>query len=103
MSVLVEQVFSTLLAPSMMIFHTSFVLTTIIGKPVTWNAQDRGDRGITFLDALNRHKWHVLFGLVWGAAILLDGAALHLVADAHPLRADPVGAAHHAHEPRQCR
>src|ERR1700761_1673559 len=70
MSVLVEQVFSTLLAPSMMLFHTSFVLTTLIGKSVTWNAQDRGDRGITFLDALNRHKWHVLFGLIWGAAIL---------------------------------
>ena len=69
-SVLVEQVFSTLLAPSMMLFHTSFVLTTLIGKSVSWNAQDRGDRGITFLDALNRHKWHVLFGLAWGAAIL---------------------------------
>jgi membrane glycosyltransferase len=69
-SVLVEQVFSTLLAPSMMLFHTSFVLTTLIGKSVSWNAQDRGDRGITFLDALSRHKWHVLFGLAWGAAIL---------------------------------
>jgi membrane glycosyltransferase len=69
-SVLVEQVFSTLLAPSMMLFHTSFVLTTLIGKSVSWNAQDRGDRGITFLDALNRHKWHVLFGLAWGGAIL---------------------------------
>jgi membrane glycosyltransferase len=54
----------------MMIFHTSFVLTTLIGKSVSWNAQDRGDRGITFLDALNRHKWHVLLGLIWGAAIL---------------------------------
>jgi membrane glycosyltransferase len=70
-SVLVEQVFSTLLAPSMMIFHTTFVLTTLIGKSVSWNAQDRGDRGITFLDALNRHKWHVLLGLAWGAVILL--------------------------------
>lgn len=69
-SVLVEQIFSTLLAPSMMLFHTTFVLTTLIGKSVSWNAQDRGDRGITFLDSLNRHKWHVLFGLVWGAAIL---------------------------------
>ena len=69
-SVLVEQLFSTLLAPSMMIFHTTFVLTTLIGKSVSWNAQDRGDRGITFPDALNRHKWHVLLGLIWGAAIL---------------------------------
>jgi len=70
-SVLVEQVFSTLLAPSMMIFHTTFVITTLAGKPVTWNAQDRGDRGITFLEALNRHKWQILLGLIWGAAILL--------------------------------
>ena len=70
-SVLVEQVFSTLLAPAMMIFHTTFVITTLAGKPVTWNAQDRGDRGITFLEALNRHKWQILLGLIWGGAILL--------------------------------
>src|SRR5262249_36685685 len=70
-SVLVEQIFSTLMAPSMMIFHTTFVITTLAGKPVTWNAQDRGDRGIGFLEALNRHKWQILLGLGWGAAILL--------------------------------
>jgi membrane glycosyltransferase len=70
-SLLVEQVFSTLTAPSMMIFHTTFVITTLAGKPVSWNAQDRGDRGITFLEALDRHKWQILLGLIWGAAILL--------------------------------
>jgi membrane glycosyltransferase len=70
MSLVVEQVFSTLLAPSMMLFHTTFVVTTLLGHPVTWNAQDRGDRGITFLEALSRHKWHVLIGLAWGALIL---------------------------------
>jgi membrane glycosyltransferase len=70
-SLLVEQLFSMLLAPSMMLFHTSFVVTTLAGRTVSWNAQDRGDRGITFLEALDRHKWHVLLGLVWGAAILL--------------------------------
>jgi membrane glycosyltransferase len=71
MSLVVEQVFSTLLAPSMMLFHTTFVVTTLLGHPVTWNAQDRGDRGITFLEALSRHKWHVLIGLAWGALILV--------------------------------
>jgi membrane glycosyltransferase len=69
-SLLIEQLFSTLLAPAMMIFHTTFVITTLAGKPVTWNAQDRGDRGIGFLEALNRHKWQILLGLIWGAAIL---------------------------------
>jgi membrane glycosyltransferase len=69
-SLLVEQLFSTLLAPSMMLFHTTFVVTTLLGHPVTWNAQDRGDRGITFREALSRHKWHVLIGIAWGAIIL---------------------------------
>jgi membrane glycosyltransferase len=54
----------------MMLFHTAFVVTTLAGHPVTWNAQDRGDRGITFLEALARHKWHVLIGMVWAAVIL---------------------------------
>jgi membrane glycosyltransferase len=69
-SLLVEQLFSTLLAPSMMLFHTTFVVTTLLGHPVTWNAQDRGDRGITFRESLSRHKWHVLIGIVWGVVIL---------------------------------
>ena len=69
-SLVVEQLFSTLLAPSMMLFHTTFVVTTLLGHPVTWNAQDRGDRGITFREALSRHKWHVLIGITWGAVIL---------------------------------
>jgi membrane glycosyltransferase len=68
---LLEQVFSMLLAPAMMMFHTSFVITTLLGHPVTWSAQDRGDRGIGFLEALNRHKWHVLLGFAWGAVILV--------------------------------
>jgi len=71
MSLLLEQIFSMLLAPPMMVFHSSFVVSTLAGRPVTWNAQERGDRGITLLEALNRHKWHIVLGLVWGAAILL--------------------------------
>jgi membrane glycosyltransferase len=69
-SLVVEQLFSTLLAPSMMLFQTSFVVTTLAGHPVTWNAQDRGDRGISFLEALSRHKWHLLIALAWGGVLL---------------------------------
>jgi membrane glycosyltransferase len=69
-SLLVEQLFSMLLAPIMMVFHSTFVLTTLAGRPVTWNAQDRGDRGVTFGDALARHRWHILLGLIWGGVIL---------------------------------
>jgi membrane glycosyltransferase len=71
LSLLLEQIFSMLLAPPMMVFHTTFVLTTLAGKPVTWNAQDRGDRGVTFGDALARHRWQILLGIVWGIVILM--------------------------------
>lgn len=65
-----EQLFSILLAPAMMLFHTTFVVTTLAGKPVVWHAQERGDRGIGVLEALLRHKWHLMTGIVWGAVIL---------------------------------
>ncbi len=68
---MLEQLFSMLLAPTMMLFHTTFVVTTLAGKPVAWNAQERGDRGVTLREAFARHKWHMLVGLVWGALILL--------------------------------
>jgi membrane glycosyltransferase len=70
-SLILEQIFSMLLAPPMMVFHTTFVLTTLAGKPVTWNAQDRRDRGVTFGDALTRHRWQILLGIIWGAVILM--------------------------------
>ena len=69
-SLLIEQLFSVLLAPAMMLFHTAFVVSTLAGKPVSWHAQERGDRGIGFPEALRRHTWHVLIGLTWGALIL---------------------------------
>lgn len=66
----IEQLFSILLAPAMMLFHTTFVVTTLLGKPVVWHAQERGDRGIGVLEALLRHKWHLVIGIAWGAVIL---------------------------------
>jgi membrane glycosyltransferase len=70
-SLFVEQIFSMLLAPPMMVFHSSFVVSTLAGRPVAWNTQERGDRGVTFREALARHRWHVLLGLVWGVSIWL--------------------------------
>lgn len=66
----IEQLFSILLAPAMMLFHTTFVVTTLMGKPVAWLTQERGDRGIGVLEALQRHKWHLVIGIAWGAVIL---------------------------------
>jgi membrane glycosyltransferase len=70
-----EQIFSMLLAPAMMIFHSTFVVTTLFGVVVKWDAQARDDRGITMLEALNRMKWHVVIGVAWGAVILFFAPA----------------------------
>ncbi len=69
-SLLVEQLFSMLLAPSMMLFHSTFVAQTLLGKAVSWNAQTRTDRRVTLREAFRRQKWHLAFGLAWGAIML---------------------------------
>jgi len=69
-SLLLEQIFSVILAPAMMVFHATFVISTLAGNPVVWDAQERGDRGIGFAEAFRRHRWQVLLGIVWGAVIL---------------------------------
>lgn len=69
-SLLAEQIFSMLLAPAMMVFHSSFVFQTLIGHVVRWDAQARDDRGISVKEAFARMKWHIALGLVWGAVIL---------------------------------
>ncbi len=69
-SLIVEQFFSVLLAPSMMLFHSTFVAQTLLGKAVSWNAQDRSERGVTLREAFRREKWHLALGLAWGAIML---------------------------------
>jgi len=69
-SLLVEQLFSMLLAPTMMLFHSTFVAQTLLGRSVSWNAQERNERGVTFAEAFRRQKWHLALGVAWGAAML---------------------------------
>src|SRR5215469_10940461 len=70
LSLLIEQLFSMLLAPSMMLFHSTFVVQTLLGRSVSWNAQDRSERGVTLREAFRRQKWHLLLGVAWGAVML---------------------------------
>jgi membrane glycosyltransferase len=70
LSLLVEQLFSMLLAPSMMLFHSTFVAQTLLGRSVSWNAQERSERGVSFREAFRRQKWHLALGVCWGAAML---------------------------------
>lgn len=67
--VLGEIVVSTFLAPVRMLFHSLFVITTLLGWRVSWNTQNRGDTGTSWKDALRFHWWGTLLGLVWGGMI----------------------------------
>jgi membrane glycosyltransferase len=65
-SVLWETIFSTLHAPMLMLWHTRFVITNLLGIAVGWSTQKRAADGTTWLYAIQRQWGHVLIGVVWG-------------------------------------
>ncbi len=70
-SVGAEVVISTFLAPVRMLFHSLFVVTTLLGAKVGWNAQNRDDSGTAWGEALGFHWWGTLVGLGWGGLMYL--------------------------------
>ena len=70
-SVAVEIILSALFAPIRMIFHSKFVLITLLGRQVRWDSQQREERTMSWLDALRLHGFGMVFGLFWGGVVLL--------------------------------
>jgi membrane glycosyltransferase len=62
-STLIESVISMLIAPIMMLFHTRFVVTTLRGESVQWNAQNRGEGGFSLIDSIRNYRGHTLAGI----------------------------------------
>jgi membrane glycosyltransferase len=69
LSALFEMLFSTLLAPIRMLFHTQFVVTTLFGRLAAWKSPPRDDTETTWREALRRHGWHTLLGLLWAGTV----------------------------------
>lgn len=68
--VVLETLFSVLLAPVLMLFHAKFVVATVLGQGVRWVTQRRdAGEGIPWREAVATHWGHGVTGLVW--AILL--------------------------------
>jgi membrane glycosyltransferase len=61
-----ETIFSTLHAPLLMLWHTRFIVTNVLGISVGWGTQKRDADGTTWLFAIQRHWGHTLVGAVWG-------------------------------------
>ena len=68
-STLAETVFSTLHAPLLMLWHTRFVITLLLGKGVNWGTQKRTAGGTAWFLAVRRHWGHTAIGIVWGALV----------------------------------
>ena len=70
MSMLMEMLFSMLLAPVRMLFHTRFVLAAFLGWAATWNSPQRDDDSTPWLEAAKRHGSQTLLGALWAALVI---------------------------------
>lgn len=70
MSMLLEMLFSMLLAPVRMIFHTRFVLAAFLGWAATWNSPKRDDDSTTWGEAFKRHGTQTLLGFLWALLVV---------------------------------
>jgi membrane glycosyltransferase len=75
-SLALETLYSACLAPVYMLFHTGFLLTTLLGVRVTWKTQRRAGQETDLREALLRHGPHALLGLVWAALAAFTAPAL---------------------------
>jgi membrane glycosyltransferase len=72
-SLVLETLFSVLLAPVRMLFHTVFVVSAFLGWEVVWNSPQRDDDATPWSEAFKRHGSQMALGLVWATGMgLLD-------------------------------
>ncbi len=70
-SVALEILFSSLLAPIRMVFHSRFVIQNLLGRTVTWRSQGREDAETSWGEAIRHHGFDTLFASAWGTALYL--------------------------------
>jgi membrane glycosyltransferase len=68
-SMLLESIFSVLLAPVRMMFHTLFVSGAFLGINIGWKSPPRADNETGWGEAIRRHGPQSLIGLCWGILI----------------------------------
>jgi membrane glycosyltransferase len=68
LSVLVEIVLSSLIAPVMMLMQSVDVIGIVTGRDAGWKAQRRDDGSIPFRAVVRRHRSHTVFGVALAVA-----------------------------------
>jgi membrane glycosyltransferase len=69
LSMLMELLFSALLAPVRMLFHSRFVAAAFLGLELRWKSPPRDDAETSWGEALRKHGAHTLLGLLWGGGV----------------------------------
>jgi len=69
LSMLIELLFSMMLAPVRMLFHTRFVLGAFLGWALSWKSPPRADNETGWGQAVRRHGVHSVLGVAWGALV----------------------------------
>lgn len=69
LGMLLELLFSAMLAPVRMLFHTRFVAAAMLGWEIRWKSPPRSDAETGWDEALRQHGGHTLLGLAWGGGV----------------------------------
>ncbi|WP_052378620.1 glucans biosynthesis glucosyltransferase MdoH [Polycyclovorans algicola] len=64
-STVLEMLFSALLAPIRMLFHTRYVVMALLGLPVRWTSPPRDNAQTPWSEAIRRHGGGTVLGLAW--------------------------------------
>jgi len=83
--IVLEIVFSTLMAPLRLWFHCKFVVLTLLGRQIKWNAQTRNNSETGWLEALRQHGFATLLAAIWMSAAIYWTLAWWLLPVSLPL------------------
>jgi membrane glycosyltransferase len=76
LSVLLETIFSALIAPILAVERTRFVAGILLGRNVKWQAQQRNDMRTSLREALSRHAPGTVLALLWSGLFLFAAPRL---------------------------
>jgi membrane glycosyltransferase len=68
-SAALEFLASSLFAPIRMLFHSKFVLLTLLGRPIGWRSQARADDATGWGEAIRQHGLGTLVASAWGLGV----------------------------------
>ncbi len=68
-SMLIEVLFSMLLAPVRMLFHTRFVMAAFLGLKAKWVSPHRDAQDTPWGEAIRRHYSQTLLGIAWATLV----------------------------------